>query len=55
LWKKEHKIARLKTKEDLLIEELLKDYSDPKQILGDTQRYGAAEAAAKEVGRAYSV
>ncbi|MFT4563998.1 MAG: hypothetical protein ACI9BW_003760, partial [Gammaproteobacteria bacterium] len=27
---KEHKMARLKTKEDLLIEELLKDYSDPK-------------------------
>jgi putative transposase len=29
-------MARLKTKEDLLIEELLKDYSDPKQILGES-------------------
>ncbi|MFT4585124.1 MAG: putative transposase [Gammaproteobacteria bacterium] len=29
-------MARVKTKEDLLIEELLKDYSDPKQILGES-------------------
>ena len=29
-------MARAKTKEDLLIDELLKDYSGPKQILGDT-------------------
>jgi putative transposase len=28
-------MARVKTKEGLLIEELLKDYSDPKQILGE--------------------
>jgi putative transposase len=29
-------MAREKTKEDLLIDELLKDYSDPKQLLGET-------------------
>ncbi|MFT4583135.1 MAG: putative transposase [Gammaproteobacteria bacterium] len=29
-------MTREKTKEDLLIDELLKDYSDPKQILGET-------------------